>query len=58
MVTPVLTRVGVGAEASSTGVLAFTTAGRNSEGSSKLVASIRRRKYLHGDDSHRHHFYP
>jgi len=44
--------------ASSTGVLANAAAGRISEGSMMLVASIRRIKYLHGDDSHLHHFYP
>ena len=56
--TPELTRMGVGAVASSTGVLAKAAAGRTSEESRVLIASIRRIKYLHGDDSHRHHFYP
>jgi hypothetical protein len=41
-VTPVLTRTGVGAEASSTGVLALAAAGRNNEESIRLAASIRR----------------
>jgi hypothetical protein len=39
-VTPVLTRTGVGAEVSSTGVLAFTAAGKVSEESRRLAASI------------------
>jgi hypothetical protein len=50
--------MGVGAVASSTGVLAKAAAGRVSEESMMLVASIRRIKYLHGDDSYRHYYYP
>jgi hypothetical protein len=50
--------MGVGAVASSTGVLAKAAAGRVSEESMMLVASIRRIKYLHDDNSYRYYFLP